>query len=216
MNKQIKIALGASVGCLTAFVLWTLAVCLIDVQAIGPRDSSVGLATVNRAVHQLTGVHFSLYTVTDWLGVVPIAVCLGFAVLGLAQWIARKRIWKVDGSILALGVFYLIVMGAYLLFETVVINHRPVLINGYLETSYPSSTTMLVLCVMSTARMQFDMRIRNRTLKRVVRWTIVAFMAFMVVGRLISGVHWVSDIVGGALLSAALVWTYRAAVGVWK
>ena len=71
-----------------------------------------------------------LYTVTDWLGLVPIAFCLGFAIFGLAQWIKRKSLLKVDLSILALGGFYLLVMATYVLFEYVVINYRPVLIYG--------------------------------------------------------------------------------------
>ena len=197
---------------LLSFVLWTLAVLFVDVQAIGPRGSTVGFATVNRFVHELTGVHFTLYNITDWLGLVPIAVCVGFAVLGLAQWIARKNILKVDRSILILGGFYLVVIAAYLLFEKVVINYRPVLINNFLEVSYPSSTTLLVLCVMPTALSQFCTRIKNQPLKKGVSLVIIAFMFFMVVGRLVSGVHWFTDIVGSVLLCAGLVTLYKAVV----
>ena len=147
---------------------------------------------------------------TDWLGLVPIFVCMGFGILGLAQWIKRKSICKVDHDILVLGGFYIITIAAYLLFESVVINYRPVLINGYLEGSYPSSTTMLVMCVMPTAIMQLGSRIKNNVLRNIVAVTIIAFIAFMVIGRLISGVHWFTDIVGGALLSAGLVMMYDA------
>ena len=131
---------------LATFALWTVLVCIVDVQAIGPRGSEVGFATLNDWVHGLTGVNMTLYTVTDWLGLVPIAVAFGFGIFGLVQWIRRKSLRAVDRSILALGGFYVAVMAVYLLFETVVINYRPVLIDGYLEASYPSSTTMLVLC----------------------------------------------------------------------
>lgn len=195
---------------LAAFVLWTVAVCLVDVRAIGPQGSTVGFAGLNRFIHRLTGVHMILYTVTDWLGLVPFGFIGGFGILGLVQWIRRKKLAKVDHGILALGGFYLVTMGAYVLFEFLVINYRPVLIGGILEASYPSSTTMLVLCVMPTAMMQLAARIRNRVWKRCVIWLMAGFTGFMVVGRLISGVHWVTDILGGALLSAALVMLYRA------
>ena len=206
--KRIRKSFIVSMCLLTAFVLWTVAICFVDVRAIGPQGSSVGFAGINGYVHNLTGVHFSLYNITDWLGLVPILVCMGFGILGLTQWIRRKSICKVDHDILILGGFYIITIAAYLLFESVVINYRPELINGYLEASYPSSTTLLVMCVMPTAVMQFNSRIKNKVLRNIIAVAIIAFIAFMVIGRLVSGVHWFTDIVGGALLSAGLVTMY--------
>lgn len=151
---------------LSAFVLWTVAVQFIDVRAIGPNGSSVGFATINGFVHKLTGVHMSLYNVTDWLGLVPVFVAMGFALFGFAQWIKRKHLSKVDYSIFVLGGFYIAVMAVYVLFEMITVNYRPVLINGILEKSYPSSTTLIVMCVMPTAIMQFNSRIKNTVLKK--------------------------------------------------
>ena len=193
---------------LISFVLWTVLILFVDVRAIGPEGSSVGFASLNGFVHNITGVNMSLYVITDWLGLVPIGVAFGFAVLGLVQWIKRKSLFKVDRSILALGGFYIIVMAVYVLFEIVVINYRPTLINGYLEASYPSSTTMLVMCVMSTAMVQFRTRIKNDKFRRCIMLAIAVFIAFMVIGRLVSGVHWITDIIGGALFSAAIVLMY--------
>lgn len=210
MKKEKRKKIFGAAGFLAAFALWTVAVSFIDVRAIGPNGSRVGFAAVNSFFHNLTGVNMALYTITDWLGLVPVAVCLGFAILGLSQWIKCKSLAKVDRSILILGFFYLAVMAFYVLFEYVVINRRPVLIEGYLEASYPSSTTLLVLCVMPTAIMQLRDRIKNAFLRRFVVLLISAFIAFMVIGRLVSGVHWLTDIVGGALLSAGLVKMYSA------
>ena len=190
------------------FVLWTVLVCFVDVRAIGPQESSVGFATLNGYIHDLTGVNMRLYVITDWLGLVPIGVAFGFAVLGLVQWIKRKSLLKVDRSILTLGGFYIVVMAVYILFEIVVINYRPTLIGGYLEASYPSSTTMLVMCVMPTAMMQFSKRIKNELFRRCVMFIIIAFIVFMVIGRLVSGVHWITDIIGGALFSTSIVLMY--------
>ena len=198
--------LGASL--LAAFVLWTVLVCFVDVQAIGPEGSSVGFATLNGCVHDFTGVNMSLYVITDWLGLVPIGVAFGFAVLGLVQWIKRKSILKVDRSILVLGGFYIVVMAVYVLFEMVVINYRPTLIDGYLEASYPSSTTMLVMCVMPTAMIQLRARIKNKVFSRCVMIAIAVFIVFMIIGRLVSGVHWLTDIIGGAIVSSGLVLMY--------
>ena len=209
MKKKNNRNLYASVSLLAAFVFWTIAVCSVDVRAIGPQGSSVGFAAINALIHKLTGVHMRLYHITDWLGLVPVFVALGFAFLGLVQWITRKKLRKVDHSILLLGGFYLAVMAVYVLFETVSVNYRPVLIGGNLETSYPSSTTLLVLCVMPTAILQLNSRIQNTVLKKLLSRLLMAFVLFMVGGRLVSGVHWFTDIVGGVLLSAGLVRMYR-------
>ena len=208
MEKKNSRLFWVGVGLLAVFVLWTVLIRFVDVEAIGPRQSSVGFATLNGYIHNLTGVNMSLYIITDWLGLVPIGVAFGFAVLGIVQCIKRKSLLKVDRSILTLGGFYIVVMAVYILFEIVVINYRPTLINGYLEASYPSSTTILVMCVMPTAMMQLRTRIKNDLFRRCVMLTITVFITFMVIGRLVSGVHWITDIIGGALLSTALVLMY--------
>ena len=190
-----------ALGFLTAFLLWTVAVKWIDVQAIGPKGSAVGFATLNGFVHQTIGVHMELYVLTDWLSVVPLGLAAGFGLQGLVQWMRRKSLRKVDRDLLVLGGFYAAVMAAFLLFEVVVINYRPVLIEGILEASYPSSTTMLCMCVLPTTAM----RLRSR---RWLAGILMAFTIFMVAARLISGVHWFTDIIGGALLSAGLVMLY--------
>ena len=201
---------------LLLFILWTVAVKFIDVRAIGPQATSVGFAKFNQLAHNITGVNFTLYNITDWLGLVPLAVCFGFGIFGFIQLVRRKNILKVDYDILTLGGFYIVVIAVYLLFEMLVINYRPVLINGALEVSYPSSTTMLVMCIMPTSIMQFNARIKSGILKRCLTIIIIAFIVFMVGGRLVSGVHWLSDIIGGAILSAGLVLMYGSISGLNK
>ena len=196
---------------LVAFAVWTVLVCCVDVRPIGPQGSAVGFAALNRLFHTLTGVHMTLYVITDWLGLVPLAFAMGFALLGLFQWVRRKRLRQVDPSLLILGGFYLIVGAAYVLFEFLVVNYRPVLIEGFLEASYPSSTTLLMLCIMPTALMQLNIRIQNLRFRRWTSSLIIVFTAFMVIGRLLSGVHWLTDIIGGTLLSAGLVTLYASA-----
>lgn len=196
---------------LALFILFTISLTLVDMKPIGPQNSYVAYASINQAVHKLFGVNMTLYNITDWAGVVAIFVALGFAILGLVQWIKRKSILKVDSSILLLGVFYIFVFGAYVFFEFNVINRRPILINGILEASYPSSTTMLAMCVLPTAMMQFKRLIKNHRIKNVVNIICSLFTAFMVIGRLVCGVHWFTDILGGLIFSIAMILLYCSA-----
>ena len=92
MKKKNLRKILTGVGMLAVFVLWTAAVSLVDVQAIGPDGTSVGFAALNGYFHKLTGVNMTLYNITDWLGLVPVAVCLGFAVFGLCQLLKRRSL----------------------------------------------------------------------------------------------------------------------------
>lgn len=216
MKKRNQRNWRVTIGLSAMFVLWTAAVCLFDVQTIGPEGSTVGFAALNRFFHKLTGQHMMLYAVTDWLGLVPLFFVSGFALLGMLQLIKRRSLRKVDDSILVLGGFYALVMAAYILFEVCVINYRPVLIDGRLEASYPSSTTMLVMCVIPTAIMQLNSRMKCSWLRKMIACILMAFTVFMVAGRLLSGVHWLTDIVGGVLLSSGLVMLYVTIVSARK
>ena len=209
---KAKRTLWVGVGLLAAFVLWTLLIVSVDVQHVGQNATAVGFATFNTWFHRLTGVHLWLYTVTDWLGLVPIAVCMGFGVLGLIQWIRRRSLFRVDLDVILLGVYYILVIFGYLIFEMVPINYRPIPIDGHMEASYPSSTTLLVLSVMPTLMLQIKRRCRSKALRITVYALSVSFSAFMVIGRLTAGVHWATDIIGSVWLSFGLFALYHAAV----
>lgn len=194
------------------FVFWTLLILTIDVQPVGQNGTDIGFAVFNTAFHEMTGVNMTLYTITDWLGLVPIFICMVFGIIGLHQLINRKSLFKVDKDIIILGIYYIIVILAYLIFEMIPINYRPIPIEGIMEASYPSSTTLLVLSVMPTLIDQTDRRISDGIIKKLIDIFAVLFSLFMVIGRLVSGVHWFTDIVGSVLLSTGLFGLYRGSV----
>lgn len=210
MKEKSNLLVG--VGLIGAFTLWTVLIQSVDVQAVGQNGTKVGFAEFNVWFHQLTGVNMTLYTITDWLGLVPVFICLCFGVLGLVQLIKRRSLLRVDSDILLLGVYYVVVIACYLIFEMIPVNYRPVQIGGRLEASYPSSTTLLVLSVMPTLMFQTYRRVENPLIRKVIAMFVIAFSMFMVIGRLISGVHWATDIIGSILLSAGLFMMYRSAV----
>ena len=197
---------------ITAFVIWTALIQIIDVQPVGQNGTNIGFAAFNRLFHQLTGVHMAIYTITDWLGLVPIVICMVFGGIGFVQWVRRRNLLKVDHDLIILGIYYIIVIFCYLIFEMIPINYRPIPIDGHMEASYPSSTTLLVLSVMPTLIEQTERRMKNKRLKQIVTVFAILFTAFMVFGRLISGVHWFTDIVGSVLLSMGLFCIYKASV----
>lgn len=215
MKTNEKKTLITGIILILAFAIWTMLIQLIDVQAVGINNTNVGFATLNTWFHSLTGANMTLYTITDWLGLVPVFVGMSFGFLGLVQLIKRKNLLKVDFDIVILGVYYVIVVLCYLIFEMIPINYRPIFINGFMEASYPSSTTLLVLGVMPTLIFQAKRRIKSNKIKKIICVITILFSAFMVVGRLVSGVHWITDIVGSVLLSMGLFHVYKG-VMLWN
>ena len=212
MRKSEKKLLFAGSIFIVAFITWTILIQKVDVKTLGVNGTNIGFATINCWFHKLTGVHMMLYTITDWLGLIPIFICMIFGVMGLVQLIQRRILLKVDYDIIFLGIYYVIVIFGYLIFEMIPINYRPILIEGFMEASYPSSTTLLVLGVMPTLIEQVNRRSESLIVKRIVQVLVICFSAFMVLGRLIAGVHWLTDIVGSIMLSAGLFCFYKAAV----
>lgn len=194
------------------FIIWTVLIQKVDVQPLGVNGTNIGFSKINCWFRQLTGVHMGIYNITDWLGLVPVFTCMIFGGMGIAQLIKRRSLLKVDYDIIFLGIYYIIVIWGYLIFEMIPINYRPILIEGVMEASYPSSTTLLVLGVMPTLIEQVNRRSESVIFKGTINAFVICFSVFMVLGRLISGVHWLTDIVGAIMLSLGLFCIYKASV----
>ena len=157
------------------FIIWTILIQTIDVQSVGLKETDVGFATFNMWFHKMTDVNMTLYTITDWLGLVPVFIGMIFGFLGLVQWLKGRKLLKVDFDIRVLGIYYIIVIFCYLIFEIIPINYRPIFINGFMEVSYPSSTTLLVLGVMPTLAFQVNHRANNEMFKKTIMIFTILF-----------------------------------------
>ena len=210
-NKGKFLILGIS-GALFALLIVLLR--CVDVEPVGAAGTSVGLSHMNRFVFELTGVNMVWYNITDWLGLAAIFAAFLFAATGLVQLIKRRSILKVDKEILALGGLYILVIGIYVLFENVIVNYRPIIMPGCSnpEASFPSSHTMLVCVIMGSTIIIIGKYIKKKSLCMVIRGICTAVIAVTVVGRLISGVHWFTDILGGLLISTFLLALYFALI----
>ena len=212
MKKNGKKQLILGITLLVVFAIWTCLIQCVDVQSAGPKDTEIGFATFNCWFHRMTGVHKAIYMITDWLGLVPIFVCIAFGGVGFVQLIKRKSLFKVDRDLAFLGIYYVVVIFCYLIFEMIPINYRPILIDGMLEASYPSSTTLLVLSVMPTLIYQVNRRNTNLLFRRCMSVMSIIFSTFMVIGRSVAGVHWFTDIIGAVILSTGLYCLYKAII----
>ena len=197
-------------------ILYTILVKYYDTNAIGPKHTIVGFSALNALFSNLTGYNEFFYNITEYLGIIPFVIVGYYGVTGLLQLIKRKSLLKVDKRILFLGGLYVVVLLTYALFEVVIINYRPFLIEKELEASYPSSHTMLALCICLSSLLINKYYIKNKKALKIINIAIIVLMFALVIGRLLSGVHWITDIIGGIIISAFLIYTYEYLITKYK
>lgn len=212
MKSKTKLILAGAAFIL--FILLILGVRTVDVAAVGPAGTSIGFSDLNKAVSDLTGMNTTWYEITDWLGKLSILTALLFALTGAVQLIRRRSLKKVDKEILILGSIYVILAVLYVLFEVIIINYRPVIMPGCTEpeASFPSSHTMLTCTIMGSTIMMLERYVKKPGLCKILQAVCGIVLLIMVIGRLLSGVHWLTDILGGVLISIALLFLLSA----WK
>jgi len=212
MNKKKRKFLISTILILLA-VVFTILVKVVDVKQVGVNGTRIGFATLNQFVFKTTGVNMIWYHITDWLGLVPIFMAMVYSLIGLVQLIKRKSFFKVDKEIIILGLFYVVVISIYIFFEKVIVNYRPILMNGFLEASYPSSHTLMTICLCGSSII-VNKKMFNNKITKLMNMLSLIIIFITVIGRLISGVHWFTDIVGGIFISIALLMTLYSLVDV--
>ena len=212
MNNKKRNFLISGILLLIA-ITFTILVKVVDVKQIGVNNSSIGFATLNQFIFETTGVNMIWYHITDWLGLIPVFMAIVYAFIGLIQFIKRRSIFKVDKEIILLGLYYIIVIALYVFFEKVIINYRPILMNGFLEASYPSSHTLMTICICGSSIL-INKKLFNNKITKVINYLSIIIITITVVGRLISGVHWFTDIIGGILISTGLLMTFYSLLSI--
>lgn len=193
-------------------VIYTILVKYVDVAPIGPKASSVGFSTLNKFVFNFLGRSNIWYNITEVLGMISILIALFYALIGLYKLIKNKSILKIDKEIIILGIFYFVVLLVYLFFEKVIINYRPILVKGVLEASYPSSHTMLSICICLSAMIINNKLYKNMRISKIINTLSIIIMITTTIGRLLSGMHWVSDILGGIIISICLSYIFKTVI----
>lgn len=192
-------------------IIYTILVKNIDVSPIGPNESSVGFSSINSFFHNLIGSHMTIYKITEILGIIPLLIAGSYVLVGAFELFKRKSLTKVDYEIYVLGILYIIVLGLYIFFEKCIINYRPILIDGVLEASYPSSHTLMALCICGSSII-INKKIFKNKIFNIENKLSIFLMITIVLGRFASGVHWFSDILGGIIISIALLFTFYTIV----
>ena len=206
------------------FLALIVLLCLVDRMPRGD-GTEIGLATLNcgcfAAVALLNGsidgnleLSMKLYKLTEYLGYFAILVLCVFALIGFLQLLRRRSLKKVDREILAMGGLFIVTLAVYVFFEKVVINCRPIIMPGEsgFEPSFPSSHTVMSIVILGSAALVLKKYVPSPALCTLLRIACVLLILVMVCCRFLSGCHWFTDILGGVLVSLALLFLFSAVI----
>lgn len=185
------------------FISYTLVIKFVDVQTEG--EITVGLGTINFWWRDLVGLSLVWNYISN---VVAILVLFQVGLLLLWQFVIllrRKKIGQLAKHWWMFDVSLVILVSCYFLFEVLIINYRPIVINGVVDSSYPSSHVLLFCTVIPlVVRTVFR---ENKSWRWLSFVMCVGLLVLGVIARLLSGYHWLTDITGGVLLGIVInVW----------
>ncbi|MCR4792357.1 MAG: phosphatase PAP2 family protein [Lachnospiraceae bacterium] len=199
-------------------ITWIMMIKFYDVYTIGPQGTEIGLSSLNLWFRDLfdypaLGFFRTPYLITEFIGYLSLLLCGFWGCIGIYQWVKEKDINAVDKTIFATGVLYAITIVLYVVFEKLVVNYRPIIMPGdsEVEPSFPSSHTMLSIIALGSTHYLIGYFLEDTKYKKLIRPLQIAcsvLIAVCVIGRLVCGVHWFSDIVGGILISTTLLIIY--------
>ena len=202
-------------------ILFTILVKTIGVDEVIVNDVSgeissavttdIGFSAVNSSIRDSIGYSETWYKISKYAGYIIFVPAIIFALLGAYQLVKYRSFKKVSRELKLLAPFYAAVGAIYILFEQfLIINYCPVLRDGALKTSYPSSHTLFAMCLCCSAMMVVARLLRNNHAKLaiVINLALTVLMLVTVVGRFLSGVHWLTDIIGGIFISSALLFFF--------
>lgn len=194
---------------LLVFLIFTVLLKTVDVKPYSATETEIGFFSINSAVFKAIGTNDLAYEISEILGLLVLIAPFAFAILALVEWIKRKSLLKIDRDLWALFVAYALTLLLYCFFELVVINFRPILAEGVAEASYPSSHTLLAIVIGGTALLQIKERIRTPRIRIPLLCIIIFLMVAVPLLRLLSGVHWLTDIIAAVLLGSSILMIYR-------
>ncbi|MBR0431578.1 phosphatase PAP2 family protein [Candidatus Saccharibacteria bacterium] len=192
-------------------IIFTVLVTLIDVKLVGAGHTAVGFSAINDVIFRWLGTSTFWDKFSDYCLLFSIFIMLCFAAFGLFQWIKRKNLKKVDIDIFLLGGTYMLLFALYFIFDHIVINYRPVLEEGQLINSFPSSHIMCIIGVIATTIFELPRYIKSKTARVILTILLIIFMGVSAFARVASGMHWFTDVLAAIFFGLTIAFAFMGA-----
>lgn len=154
------------------------------------------------------------YKISDIILLASIAAIVVFAILGLCQWVNRKSLKKVDKPLIAMFLPLIAISITYFVFDKFLIwNTRP---NGSGEPSFPSTHVMVVATIFLCIAIILPRYIRSKFAYILLDAMMLILLTLVCVGRVVSNMHWISDVIGGLIFAGIFATIYYLIIRSFK
>ena len=154
--------------------------------------------------------------ITDIILYASIAIVGLFAVLGLAQWISRKSIKKVDKQILWMVLPLALVVIVYLVCDKILTPDRfsfmPTRPDGSGEPSFPSTHVLVVTTVFFCISAALPKYIKSKVALFLIDIVMFALASLVATGRIMSDKHSYIDVAGSVVFALIFYGIYNAII----
>ncbi|MBP5445901.1 MAG: phosphatase PAP2 family protein [Acholeplasmatales bacterium] len=212
--SEKKKGLCISIVSLSLFIIMLILLLFVD------KSDEVGLSGFNKLYSH--DYNKALDIISDILFYIVILIFVASIIFFIYKLIKVKDVKKVDYRFY---IYYLVAFLAvliWILFDFVIkINNRPNVIDGQVESSFPSTHVFLTTYILLPLTTFFFKKDRERNPEKIDLDTIITVIAFVVIGaefvlRFWSGMHWLTDCICGLLLGVFLFGLYYFLISLIK
>lgn len=207
MKKNI-LNFSITAGLFLVFAIFTILVKFVDTSVVATTGTQIGLSSINKPLFDFFGANETWGTISTLLFVIAGVVVLTLATIAVVEMIKSKSLFKINHKLLLVALLYVLTAIFYVIFEFVIINYRPLLDEGLIKASYPSSHTLLICVVCLSACLIVPDYIKSNPLKITITTILCLISVLAPITRLLAGMHWFTDVVASIILSLALVMLY--------
>ena len=212
--SEMKKGLCITIISFTLFIVLFILLKTVDVKEVG--------------LYGLNHTYYHEYNkVLDIISDVIFYIVLAFNIflIGFVIYKMVKKKEKIDYKFLVYVLVLSLGIIIWLLFDYVFkINNRPNIIDGKVEASFPSTHVLLTTYIMLSSpyiflKMDGKKGLENQNklgFEEIITIIFMAIMLVMVILRLYSGMHWLTDCVAGLLLGIFLFGIYYLIISIIK
>lgn len=184
-------------------LIFTILVSFVDVKIFNVTNTKIGLYSLNKIflVNSINSNYINI--ISNGIFLICLLVIILMLLLITFEYFKTKKINKNN---LNFFIHFLIMVLIWIIFDKIlIINYRPILINGNIEGSYPSTHVMVSTFVLLFLSDQLKKIFKNDKIFYIISIGLIIIQS---ISRILLTMHWFTDIIGGLLIGCLLFFTF--------